>query len=199
MKLTYLKKNTKDNNFLQLLNKDGNWVKFFIQTIVQDSAKKGYEKVLFPTGETAAKVEGHETIADELKNINSQILDIKSKSEYKVGKNKGIGFTIYDKSDKRVGSLYDTEKQANEALSSLVQGNKSKLLDLEQRKSELKSQGIEKFKPIEGFYEIRVKNILNKVYGKDNIKTITDEYGNKWNEVIINQHRDLNNILLQKK
>jgi hypothetical protein len=46
----------KENNFLQLLNKKGNWVNFFIQSIVKDSAKKGYEKVLFPKGDTAAKI-----------------------------------------------------------------------------------------------------------------------------------------------
>src|SRR5690606_22964833 len=46
------------NQFLQLLNKDNNWVTFFIKSIIQDSAKKGYEKVLFPSGDTASKVEG---------------------------------------------------------------------------------------------------------------------------------------------
>ena len=61
----------KQNQFLQLLNKDNNWVTFFIKSIIQDSAKKGYEKVLFPKGETAAKIEGHQTIADEIKSIVS--------------------------------------------------------------------------------------------------------------------------------
>lgn len=50
------------NKFLQLFNKDNSWVTFFIRSILQDSSKKGYEKVLFPTGDTAAKVEGHETL-----------------------------------------------------------------------------------------------------------------------------------------
>src|SRR5690606_27007062 len=30
------------NQFLQLLNKDNNWVTFFVKSIIQDSAKKGY-------------------------------------------------------------------------------------------------------------------------------------------------------------
>ena len=47
----------KANQFLQLLNKDNNWVTFFVKSIIQDSAKKGYEKVLFPTGNTASKAE----------------------------------------------------------------------------------------------------------------------------------------------
>ena len=51
-----------ENQFLQLLNKDSNWVTFFVKSIIQDSAKKGYEKVLFPSGNTASKVEGHTTL-----------------------------------------------------------------------------------------------------------------------------------------
>ncbi|MGK3945574.1 hypothetical protein ABK046_45435, partial [Streptomyces caeruleatus] len=62
------------NQFLQLLNKDNNWVTFFVKSIIQDSAKKGYEKVLFPAGETAAKIEGHETLANEIKKYNEAIL-----------------------------------------------------------------------------------------------------------------------------
>ena len=30
--------------FFNFLNKDSNWVTFFIKSIIQDSAKKGYEK-----------------------------------------------------------------------------------------------------------------------------------------------------------
>jgi len=39
-----------ENTFLQLLNKDNNWVNFFVKSVIQDSAKKGYKKVLFPSG-----------------------------------------------------------------------------------------------------------------------------------------------------
>lgn len=64
----------RENNFLQLLNKDNNWVNFFVKSIIQDSARKGYEEVLFPSGSTAAKVEGHETLEQFLdtsqRNIN---------------------------------------------------------------------------------------------------------------------------------
>ena len=68
----------------------------------------------------------------------------------------------------------------------------------EQEKANLKSQGIEKLKPIEAFYEIKVGNILEKQFGKDNVKTITDEYGNQWREITINQARDLSEVLLQR-
>ena len=39
--------NNLGNQFLQLLNKDNNWVTFFVKSIMQDSAKKGYEKYYF--------------------------------------------------------------------------------------------------------------------------------------------------------
>ena len=55
-------KDKEGNQFLQLLNSNNNWVTFFVKSIIQDSAKKGYEKVLFPTGETASKVQGHLTL-----------------------------------------------------------------------------------------------------------------------------------------
>ena len=42
----FRKEDLKQNQFLQLLNKDSNWVTFFVKSIIQDSAKKGYEKVL---------------------------------------------------------------------------------------------------------------------------------------------------------
>ena len=144
--------NNRNNQFLQLLNKDNNWVTFFVKSIIQDSAKKGYEKVLFPKGETAAKIEGHETLANELIRVNKDIDYINSLPENI--KNSKIG----------VSPLKELEK-------------------LEKKKTDLKAQGIEKLKPIEAFYEIKVKNILDKVYGKDKIKTVTDEFSNSWYEI----------------
>ncbi len=76
-----LSKDSTDNQFLQLLNKDNNWVTFFVKSIVQDSSKKGYEKVLFPSGNTASKVEGHTTLEefkkqkeDRLKQIQPNVI-----------------------------------------------------------------------------------------------------------------------------
>lgn len=62
--LLILGENTEEvqNEFLQLLNKDNNWVTFFIKATVQDAAKKGYTKVRFPKGDTASKIEGHDII-----------------------------------------------------------------------------------------------------------------------------------------
>ena len=183
--------NAASNQFLQLLNKDANWVTFFIKSIIQDTAKKGYEKVLFPKGETAAKIEGHETLANELNLINKELETIqvyKETNQSKILLSGGAEWVA--KRGNKVAQF--ATKEAAEKF------NESKVKELEQRKSELKSQGIEKLKPIEGFYEIKVGNILEKLFGKDNVKTITDEHGNQWREITINQARDLKDILLQR-
>jgi len=234
---------SKGNQFLQLLNKDNNWVTFFIKSIIQDSAKKGYEKVLFPSGETAAKVEGHQTIADEIntknrvinqlkinKEVQQDVLDsldintenfINGKNKYFVSINTvytGIGndakltITSEGKEEYNISTLKDKDwKSGSKEEFALIVKNHIKkeytakikdlnrrIEQLEKEKQELKSQGIEKLKPIEGFYEIRVRNILEKIYGKENIKLITDEYGNTWREITINQARDLAEVLLQR-
>ena len=178
---------SKENQFLQLLNKDNNWVTFFIKSIIQDSAKKGYEKVLFPKGETAAKIEGHETIADEIRKIDKEI---KNNKEFLNNPTNLYEVTPFDDNY--------TDAILEDGLENKIKKAEKNIAKLEKEKEELKSQGIEKLKPIEAFYEIVVGNILEKLFGKDNIKTITDEYANQWREITINQARDLSDILLQR-
>lgn len=183
------KEQEEKNQFLQLLNKKGNWVSFFIQSIIQDSIKKGYEKVVFPTGDTAAKVEGHQTIVNELEDINSEIdflKNVKIQKIYSAMKNKST-YHIKDNN-------FITIKNAptKEFVQQLIDGN---LKAAENRKNELKSEGIEKLKPIEAFYSNRVTNILNKLY---KVNQVTDEYGNTWNEIdLLDQDID-STILLSK-
>ena len=70
----YIHTNTaeSENQFLQLLNKDNNWVTFFVKSIIQDSAKKGYEKVLFPTGNTSIKIESPGTGISTIEDAKNQ-------------------------------------------------------------------------------------------------------------------------------
>jgi hypothetical protein len=168
----------KENQFLQLLNKKGNWVNFFIQSIVQDSVKKGYKKVLFPTGETAAKVEGHETIAEEIITIEKGINNPK----------------LYEQIDND-GNSWGFEYRVREQV---IKGEtKSEFINnLKKYKNDLKTQGLEKLKPVEAFYTNRVTNILNKLY---NSRQVVDEYGNTWNEVILTEEIASKEILLQSK
>ena len=271
------------NQFLQLLNKDSNWVTFFVKSIIQDSAKKGYEKVLFPSGETAAKVEGQETLANELLKINKEIeknkftlnkrLEDESNLISRIENNikndnylttKKLGYKIINDPssisstppkvaaliNKKTGEFIDIsrgysnpvfadEKNAEKSFNAFIKGDKivdlnntsielknipkleylnndlyilnskeerlfniqnnslivRELKELEKEKANIKSQGLEKIKPIEAFYKNTVTNILKKQGYSP--QQVTDEYGNTWNEVTI-LPKQLNNILLQR-
>ena len=192
------------NNFLQLLNKKGNWINFFIQSVIQDSVKKGYGKVLFPTGETAANVEGHQTVADEITKADDLI---KTYKEQLLTVGSRIERSVYNKETKneaeRLGLKFETTTEDGETIYSngINPGGRNKeaiekaILSTESRRNNMKTQGLEKIKPIEAFYSNRVTNILNKLY---DIKEITDEHGNTWNEIDLSSPKVLSEILLQK-
>lgn len=159
-----------DKSFHQILNTDNKWVKFFIQSMIQNAQRNGYTKIKFPSGETAAEIEGHETIAEQIQEIDNEI-----NSETKI-----LQTVTY---------LTDTE----------IESVKTRIKQLEKQKQELKTEGIEKLVPIEGFYQVRVRNTLVKEYGRQNVKTVTDEHGNKWFELELDAKRDSNVIMLQKE
>lgn len=175
---TAVQESNNQNNFLQLLNKDGNWVGVFVKSIMQDSLNKGYEKVRFPAGGTAAKVEGHQAIADRIIKIDQEISKAKGETITEHNGSKGIYYKIGED-----GETYLSKAVATKNLS-------ERIVDLEQERHAYKTQGIEKLAPIEGFYEVRVKNTLDKAYGKNNITRVTDEHGNDWFEVAVDQTRD---------
>lgn len=52
-------KRVQNKSFHQLLNTNNKWVKFFIQSLIQDAKHKGYENIRFPNGDTVGKVEGY--------------------------------------------------------------------------------------------------------------------------------------------
>jgi len=186
------KLNKAENKFLQLLNKDGNWVKFFVQSIVADSKKKGYKNILFPAGETAARIEGHETLTDSILRDKERIEKLdKEYEEFKdsdyLARRYGDVFFKQEQSE----NLYivDGDKVSREEYFKRIKGlQESQRVILEKSIADTKSQGIEKLKPIEGFYEVRVQNTLKKLY-PDNVVRITDEYGNDWFSVNLYDQR----------
>lgn len=184
-------KEINSNKFLQLLNQKGNWINFFLQSIVQDSLKKGYSRVLFPTGQTAAKVEGHTLISDKIKQLENTKAMLESMS---IGTSQNKFFIKYSPTyiETNIYKLFDTVEKAQEQL----EKEKTKRLpEIITEIQKYKTEGLEKLAPIEGFYENRVSNILNKLY---DVNQITDEYGNTWNEVILAQPKVQQEILLQK-
>lgn len=153
-----IKGNDKQNQFLQLLNKDNNWVTFFIKSIIQDSAKKGYEKVLFPTGNTASKVEGHSTLEEFKKQKEDRIKQL----EEQIKRTKE--FPKADSLDAAAIDTYNTE-----------------INQIKQELERVEKEGFAALAPIFKFYEETVSNILKK-QGYNPV-LITDEYGNTWNSI----------------
>ena len=167
----------KENQFLQLLNKDNNWVTFFVKSIIQDSAKKGYEKVLFPSGDTASKVEGHTTLEEFKKQKEDRIKyleELKGKDEL-----------IHDEEGLPQNYATNTESIDNE------------INQLKQELERIETEGFGALKGVYNFYENVIKNVLNKQYGKENVIQITDEFGNTWNEIEIESKRDYDPIYFQ--
>ena len=179
-----------EQNFLNLLRKDNNWVTFFVKSIIQDSAKKGYEKVLFPSGNTASKVEGHTTLEEFKREKENRIKQLENK-KYEAFQLKNGKFT-----DRSGSKTYETAEEAN-ALS--IKQDLNEIAQLKQELERVDREGFGALKPIYNFYENTVKNVLNKQYGKENVNQVTDEYGNTWNEIEIVPEREQKSILLQKE
>ena len=185
--------NNSDNQFLQLLNKDNNWVTFFVKSIIQDSAKKGYEKVLFPSGNTASKVEGHTTLEefkkqkeDRIKELESEISN-KTKDGIYSSKNEFLDIKYIKQNEKWYQQVEGDINLSKEfTLEDIFPSEYTEIAQLKQELERVEGpEGFGALKPIYNFYENTVTNILNKTYGKENVKLITDEYGNTWNEVTI--------------
>jgi len=181
-----------EQDFLNLLRKDSNWVTFFVKSIIQDSAKKGYEKVLFPSGNTASKVEGHTTLEEFKKQKEDRIKELENEN---ITGNKELEDLHFEREKlfinayKEAPSTYDIDRKIEQTEKRIKEKN---IVEIAQLKKELERVEIEGFgalKPIYNFYENTVTNILNKTYGKENVKLITDEYGNTWNEIDLSSEK----------
>lgn len=179
-----------ENQFLQILNKDNAWVTFFIKSIVQDSQKKGYEKVLFPKGETAAKIEGHQTLEEFKEQKENRIKYLKEKDivaylqkqSFPDSQGNYWAYNFIDGGNYSFKTLEEAKEavtknniKAKEVRDKEIKTLKKEIADVESGQTQLSS--------IAKFYEETVTNILKKQYGKNNVAVITDEYGNEWVEV----------------
>jgi hypothetical protein len=203
-----------------LANEEYGW-NFRIKAIIQDSAKKGYEKVVFPSGNTASKVEGHSTLEefkkakeDRIKRLEEdklkaeKILNINDKKDLylEFDGEEGLDRKQFNTIEELIAFSDSNSGWYNEKIGTSdfgqfrVKSTTSIQNEITQLKQELERAEIEGFgalKPIYNFYETTVTNILNKVYGKENVKQITDEYGNTWNEITIKPIRDTYAIRLK--
>lgn len=180
--------NEQQNQFLQLLNKDNNWVTFFVKSIIQDSAKKGYEKVLFPKGNTASKIEGHSTLEEFKKQKEDRITTIQKEIDRDIEAQKRANKASIENQERMVReSDKEWQKQIHRDKIKDLQKEEflplqNKVKEINQLKQELErveKEGFAALRPIYKFYEETVGNILKKLY-KNLLEEITDEYGNSW-------------------
>ena len=89
-----VKLDTDHTAYLKSLQK--NWHDYFARAIHQWAAEQGYEKVRWPSGETAARVEGHTVISERiksdkarLKEATSELTRLKKKEKEEKAKIKG--------------------------------------------------------------------------------------------------------------
>jgi len=186
----------KENQFLQLLNKNNNWVTFFVKSIIQDSAKKGYEKVLFPSGNTASKVEGHTTLEQFKKQQQDRLEGLTDrKNNLKIIEREDKTYKWGLDSDGMV-TRYLTKEDAQSEMDSQKQSLDKEIDNVKRELENVEREGFGALKPIYNFYENTVTNVLKK-QGYNPI-VVTDEYGNTWNEVVI-KPKDLETIAFNKK
>jgi len=191
-----LKESSKGNQFLQLLNQGSNWVTFFVKSIIQDSAKKGYEKVLFPSGNTASKVEGHQSLEEFKKQKEDRIKSLEQQNELLENvKTEKIDPTILSEKAKEKFYSGELQKEKIENANSGIEKNNKEIDTVKQELDRLEKEGFGALRPIYNFYENTVANILKKQGYSP--KQVTDEYGNTWNEINIVPEREQQAILFQ--
>jgi hypothetical protein len=185
----------KKNQFLHLLMKDNNWITFFVKSIIQDSVKKGYEKVLFPSGDTASKVEGHSTLEEFKRQKGERLKELKL--GYEVGYTDGI-YVVRKKSfSSNILFTTPNKEAAERRVEELYEKDANEIIQLENELKQIEGpEGLAAFAPINFFYGDTVRNVVDNFLGgnaKDRtkgnfkVKTITDEYANQWFEVELSE------------
>jgi len=153
-------------------------------TMVQPKTVQKYEKVLFPTGNTASKVEGHTTLEEFKKQKEDRIKELEKKAEPYYRFLDKDGFTKNQFKDEFEAKEY--AKISGEKYQTILLNTMQESQEIKQLKQELErieTEGFGALKPIFDFYENKIKRTLEKQ--GFNPKLITDEYGNTWNEVTI--------------
>ncbi|HMT01754.1 MAG TPA: hypothetical protein PKD00_00350 [Burkholderiales bacterium] len=187
-----------------LANEEYGW-DFRIKAIIQDSAKKGYEKVLFPKGDTASKIEGHSTLEEFKKQKEDRLKELEDSTYaehtgYKLNNGtqqsiKWIGdkYYLFENYLNQDNKKEITKKEFEEKLKNR---NIVEINQLKQELERVETEGFAALRPIYKFYEETVGNILKKQF-KNQIKEVTDEFGNSWLELSISLEQATESIKFQ--
>ena len=147
-------------------------------TMVTPKVVQKYKKILFPSGNTASVIEGHTTLEEFKKEKENRIKKLEEDIN-KIPKDKVGDVGIY------YGKETIVTQETIDARNKLKENKKNEINQLKQELERVEREGFGALRHIYNFYENTVTNILNKQFGKENVKQITDEYGNTWNEVEI--------------
>lgn len=140
--------------------------KFVGDNLVEKKSVPKYNKILFPSGDTASVIEGHSTLEEFKKQKEDRIKELE-KEQSKLDSNLEQGVYGMDTSE--------YELRSNKILEEIDA--------LEKELERVETEGFAALRPIYNFYENTVTNILKKQ--GFNPVLITDEYGNTWNEINI--------------
>jgi len=156
--------------FLNLLVENQTWVPVFVSAITQWAEQQGFTKVRFPTGDTAAKVEGHQAIADRLTALHEERETIDDRLAPKKAAMERTAAMLEARGDfqNASGIREDMARLRTRA-------------DIDAEIQNLKTQGIEKLAPIEAFYENRIGKLVKRM----GAVPVTDANGNTWNELTV--------------
>jgi len=171
-------------------------------TMVQPKTVQKYTKILFPTGNTASKVEGHQTLEEFKKQKEDRIKELEDKKQ-KEQDEFGLDGWRYKSNDgfykehNRYGRENLTKEVFEKSLKQKQEKINNEINQLKQEIERVETEGFGALRPIYNFYEKNVTNILKKQ--GFNPTLITDEYGNTWNEVTLDPVRDNKTILFNKE
>ena len=148
---------------------------------------------MFPSGNTASKVEGHTTLEEFKREKENRIKELEKENQEL--KNKKLDLEV----EKAYASLFEpiTQEQFDKANKNQIERNNGEINQLKQELERVEGpEGFGALRPIFNFYETTVANILKKQ--GYNPKQVTDEYGNTWNEISIESTRDLGTIMMMR-
>ena len=157
--------------FLNTMLEKQTWVSVFFDAAMGYAEANDMSSVRFPTGDTAAKVEGHEVLANRLEGLQNRRkflveMDITPAATQARLETMELEDEIFND----MPTARWTELERQEAID-----------EIDTQINDLKTQGIDKLSPIEAFYEKRIGKLARKMDSVD----VTDDNGNTWREVIL--------------
>jgi len=174
--------------------------KFVGDNLVEKKSVPKYNKILFPTGNTASKIEGHTTLEEFKKQKKYRIEQLED--QIKQANQQQIQNLAYIENGKYIvltlqedGDIKDEEVHEEKYVEVVTKHLKYEINQINQELERVETEGFGALKPIYNFYENTVFNILKKQGYRPVL--ITDEYGNTWYEVAVDQARDTSPIQLQ--